>query len=67
VTLQTSGRDYRAQGIDSVTGLGTDTGDITYENTLASVGKTLGIATGVSQAVLDQQITLGKVIPAALA
>jgi hypothetical protein len=67
VTLQTGGRDYRAQGIDSASGMGTDTGDITYDETLASVGKTLGVATGVSQTVLDTQITLGKVIPAALA
>jgi hypothetical protein len=67
IALQTSGRDYRAQGIDSATGAANDMGDIPYEATLASVGKTLGVATGVSQSVLDAQITLGKVIPAALA
>jgi hypothetical protein len=67
IALQTSGRDYRAQGIDSATGAGNDMGDIPYEATLGSVGKTIGVATGVSQSVLDTQITLGKVIPAALA
>ncbi|HEV3194124.1 MAG TPA: hypothetical protein VGY54_26650, partial [Polyangiaceae bacterium] len=67
VTLQTSGKDYRAQGIDSISGLGSDSADIPYEETLASVGKTLGVATGVSQSVLDDQITKGKVITAALA
>ena len=67
VTLQTGGRDYRAQGINSTSGLGSDSADIPYEETLASVGKTLGVATGVSQSVLDDQITKGKVITAALA
>ncbi len=65
--LQTGGRDYRATGFDSATGKPNDAGDVPYENTLGSVGKTLGIACGVAQAELDKQITLGKVIPAALA
>lgn len=42
-------------------------GDIKYEDTFASVGKTFGRAVGVDQAVLDDQITKGKVIPDALA
>lgn len=67
VTLQTGGRDYRATGFDSVTGKANDAGDVIYENTLGSVGKTLGVACGVAQPELDKQITLGKVIPAALA
>jgi len=67
VTLQTSGVDYRAQGFDSATGAANDAGDVLYEDTLASVGKTIGAATGVPQSVLDTQITKGKVIPAALA
>jgi len=44
-----------------------DGGDIPYEQTLASVGKTLGKAVGVAQADLDAQITMGKVVTAALA
>jgi len=67
VTLQAGGRDYRAQAIDSASGAGSDTADIPYEETLASAGKTLGVATGVSKSVLDDQITKGKVITAALA
>jgi hypothetical protein len=67
VTLHASGKDYRAQGIDSISGLGSDSADIPYEETLASVGKTLGVAAGVSQSLLDDQITKGKVIAAALA
>ncbi len=65
--LQTGGRDYRATGFDSATGKANDTGDVIYENTFGSVGKTLALACGVSQAEVDKQITLGKVIPAALA
>lgn len=66
VTMQTGGKDYRAQGIDSASGAGNDAGDIPYEETLASVGKTIALATGVSQTVLDTQVTKGKVIRAAL-
>jgi hypothetical protein len=67
VTLNASGTDYRATGFDSTTGASNDSGDVAYENTLASVGKTIGAAVGVSQTVLDTQITQGKVISAALA
>jgi hypothetical protein len=66
VTLLASGKDYRAMGIDSATGTGNDSGDIPFENTLGSAGKTLGAGMGVSQAVLDDQITLGKVVNTAL-
>ena len=65
--LQDNGNDYQAMGIDSATGAKNDTGDIPYEETLGSVGKTLGRAVGVAQTDLDTQITLGKVVPAALA
>jgi hypothetical protein len=66
VTLNSRGTDYRAQGIESATGAANDGGDIPYEATLASAGKTLGRALGVNQMVIDDQITLGKVVPAAL-
>jgi hypothetical protein len=66
VTLKSDGKDYRAQGIDSTTGTGNDGGDIPYENTLGSAGKTLGAGMGVSRTVLDDQITLGKVVNSAL-
>lgn len=67
VRLQTNGNDYQAMGVDSASGAANDGGDIPYEQTLASVGKTLGKAVGVAQADLDAQITMGKVVTAALA
>lgn len=67
VALNSTGTDYRATGFDSTTGKGSDTADIPYEQTLASVGKTLAKACGVAQNVIDTQITTGKVITAALA
>ena len=67
IELNTSGNDYRATGIDSASGGSADGGDIPYENTLGSAGKTLGMACGVPQAVLDDQITLGMPVLAALA
>ena len=60
--------DYQATGIDSATGNSVaGGGDIPYEQTLGAVGKTLGRAVGVEQTVLDDQITRGKVVTAALA
>jgi len=37
-------------------------GDIAFADTLGAMGKTLGVAVGVSQSVLDDQITQGKVV-----
>lgn len=59
--------DYGALPIDSSSGRGDPKGDIKFEETLGSVGKTLGTALGVDPAVLDDQITQGKAIGAALA
>ncbi len=59
--------DYRAQGLDSTTGAGSDSGDLVFEDTLASAGKTLAAGLGVTRSVIDDQITKGKVISAALA
>lgn len=59
--------DYQATGFDSATGASNDSGDVKYEDTFASVGKTFGRAVGVDPAVLEDQITSGKVITAALA
>ncbi len=61
------GNDYAADGIDSMTGMATGSGDISYEEGLASVGKTLGAALGLSDATLDVEVLRGKVITAALA
>jgi uncharacterized protein DUF1501 len=52
--------------IDSVTGAISVGGDIPAADSLASVAKTLGRALGISQASLDDQITAGKTVAAAL-
>lgn len=59
--------DYQATGFDSATGASNDGGDVPFEDTFGSVAKTFGRAVGVDAAVLEEQITKGKVIPAALA
>ena len=60
------GLEYQAQAISSQTGQGGAGGDIAFADTLGAVGKTLGVAVGVSQSVLDVEITQGKVVKAAL-
>jgi uncharacterized protein (DUF1501 family) len=60
--------DYAAQPIDSVTGRGiTGGGDISFNDTLGALGKTLGSALGLSTDVLDANISAGKIVKAALA
>jgi hypothetical protein len=59
--------DFAANGIDSMTGMGSDSGDITYDEGLASVGKTLGSVLGLSDETLDVEVLRGKVITAAVA
>lgn len=65
--------DYGALAIDSASGRGVDSGDISPANSLASVGKTLGAALGLSSDVVDSTVvnpssgtTVGKLIKAAL-
>ncbi len=65
--VQPRGRDWGSTGIESATGVGTDEGDIPYEKTLESVGKTVGKLLGVPDEALDEDIDGGKVISAALA
>jgi hypothetical protein len=59
--------DYSALAIDSKTGAGAANGDIAFADTLGAFAKTLGASIGVSSDVLDQNITRGKVVAAALA
>ncbi|HEY4882600.1 MAG TPA: DUF1501 domain-containing protein [Myxococcales bacterium] len=61
--------DYRAMSLDSQSGAGipAGAGDIPFSETLASVGKTLGAASGVDRTFLDQNIRTGKPVAAALA
>jgi len=60
--------DYTSVGIDSGSGRAMDGGgDVPYEETLGAVGKTIGAAVGVAQPRLDEAITAGKALRAALA
>jgi len=59
--------DFGALPIDSATGRGDPSGDISFDDSLGAVGKTLGAAVGVDPKVLDDQIVQGKVIAGALA
>ena len=59
-----AGTDFRADAVDSRSGA--RGGDIAYAATLASVGKTICTGAGISRAVIDDQITSGKIVEAAL-
>ncbi len=59
--------DYGATAIDSKTGRGSSSGDISPIDSLASFGKTTLAAVGVDSATIDTTITAGKVITGALA
>ena len=62
-----AGNDYAATPIDSKTGLPATAGaDIRFEETLGAVGKTIAAAVGLSSEVLNDQITTGKIVQAAL-
>ncbi|MEO5725997.1 MAG: DUF1501 domain-containing protein, partial [Byssovorax sp.] len=56
----------RSADIDSKTGLAGPAGDIPSAESLASVAKTLGRALGISATSIDDQITAGKIVQAAL-
>ena len=60
--------DYGAQSIDSKTGRGVDggKGDVSFEDSLGAMGKTLGAALGLSNQVLDANISQGKVVTGGL-
>lgn len=66
VTPTIDGKGFQALPIDSTTGAGSASGDVTYEETLGAVGKTLCAAVGMDPSIIDAQITLGKVIRPAL-
>ena len=59
--------DYGALAINSQNGRGGAGGDVEPAATLAALGKTVMTGLGVDSAVIDDQITSGKVISAALA
>jgi hypothetical protein len=60
-------KDYGALPIDSKTGKGSPSGDITAISSLACFGQTVLAAFGVDQATISSQIMSGQVIAPALA
>jgi hypothetical protein len=66
--LEPKAGDYYALPIDSKTGKGVSGGgDIAFGDTLGAMGKTLGAALGLAPALLDQNISQGKIVTGALA
>lgn len=61
------GKDYGALAIDSSTGLGTPSGDISPTDSLGAFGQTMLAAVGIDPAVISAQVSVGKVIAPALA
>ena len=58
--------DFKATSIASTTGESDNNGDITLEQSLVSVGKTLAKATGISDSVIETRLDGGKIIEGAL-
>lgn len=64
--VEPQGNDHIARPIDSVSGAASDTGDITFEETLGAAGKTLGYAMGVDAARMDEIVESGKIVQSVL-
>jgi hypothetical protein len=64
--VQPTAKDYGAMPIASQTGKAAADGDIPASDSLASYGKTLLSAFGIDSAVIDTNITTGKVVTGAL-
>ncbi|HNN91893.1 MAG TPA: DUF1501 domain-containing protein, partial [Pseudomonadota bacterium] len=65
--MEIKNNEYNATPFDSVTGASSAAGDITMNDGLAALGKTIGTAVGLSDAQLSTDVTGGKVIKALLA
>lgn len=61
------GDDFVAQPFDSATGEAGPGGDVPFAEGMSAMAKTLGAALGVGPAALDENITGGKAVAAALA
>jgi len=69
--VEANGNDFKAMALSSTTGQGVpkdqaSSADIAFGDTLGAVGKTLGAAIGVPAQALEDNITQGKVVTAAL-
>ena len=60
-------KEYRAMNIDSATGKGAASGDITFTSTFGAMGKTLAAAVGLPDATIEANVLNGKVVKSALA
>jgi len=56
-----------AANIDSASGMASDGGDLPSTSSLASLAKTMGVGIGLTDAQVNDQITSGVVVRAALA
>jgi Protein of unknown function (DUF1501) len=70
--LEANGNDFKAMALSSATGQGVPKdqasgADIAFADTLGAVGKTLGAVLGVPAQAVEDNITQGKVVTAALA
>jgi hypothetical protein len=66
VSKPASKDDYAALPIDSKTGKGSPSGDIVYQDTFASMGKTLAAAVGIPEDTIAKNILTGSIVKAAL-
>jgi hypothetical protein len=67
VAQPAAGKEYAALPIDSNSGKGTSAGDITFADTMASMGEAVAAASGLADDVIDKNILSGKQVAAALA
>jgi len=67
LAIPAGSNEYAATAIDSIKGTSDPNGDIKPDDSLASVGKTIGALAGLPVATLDTDIMQGKLIKAALA
>lgn len=70
--IEANGNDFKAMALSSATGLGVpaaqaSSADIAFSDTLGALGKTLGASLGVPAQALEDNITQGKAVTAALA
>ena len=66
VALNSSSTDFQALPMNSSTGAGAPDGDISYQDLLPTMAKTVSAACGVAEAQYDFQITAGQALKPAL-
>ncbi len=66
VELPSGAKEYQAMSIDSTTGKGSASGDVTYRSTFGAMGKTLAAAVGLPSDTIEKNVLTGAVVRAAL-